>query len=114
MDPEQQLRRAVSWRQNKRPFSATKLGVSLSSFVEKTVSPKQSNYSIVSAAWQEILPEQLVKHTRIKQIDKGCLKIVVDSPAYMYELRLGSDMLLEEIQRRCGKAGINKIVFAAG
>ena len=111
MNPEEQLRRVVSQRKTNKPSSTTKLSDALAELLEKHISPKQSCYEFVKGVWDEILPAELTQHTSIDQIERGNLKICVDSPSYMYELKLCSSKLLRYLQQRCVDAKIRKITF---
>jgi hypothetical protein len=42
------------------------------------------------------------------------LKVFVDSPSYMHELRLCGPQLLSELQERCRSARVRTIKFAIG
>jgi predicted nucleic acid-binding Zn ribbon protein len=68
----------------------------------------------VSDAWGRLLPEQLGQHSRIAGLSGGQLKVLADSPAYVYELTLCSAELVGELQRMVPAARIQKIKVTLG
>jgi predicted nucleic acid-binding Zn ribbon protein len=75
------------------------------------ISPKQARFSAVKKIWTQLLPAEVQQHCRITDISGGQLKIKVDLPAYIYELKLCSSELLEQINNQCPRAGIKQIRF---
>jgi len=49
-----------------------------------------------------------------KSITDGRLEVLVDSPAFRYQMQLCSGELLTELQRRCPRARIKSINFTIG
>ena len=93
--------------------SPVRLGQTLETYMAD-VSPKYTRFSQVENAWNQLLPDELLSHCRIAEISRGKLKIKVDLPAYIYELKLCSSDLLEQIKQLCPQAGIKQIVFSPG
>jgi predicted nucleic acid-binding Zn ribbon protein len=91
-----------------------KIGDTVQQMMDNLVSPQQSIYESVSEVWDEILPDELGRHCRVADTSRGQLRIIVDSPAYMYELRLCSSQLLTELQNRCPRARIKRIKLVLG
>jgi predicted nucleic acid-binding Zn ribbon protein len=114
VDEGEQLRRVVRWRAAHQAKTAVSLGDVLSELVENQVSPKQTRFGLITGAWGQMLPTELYQHCRIVDISSGRLKVLVDSPSYMYELQLLSCELLKELARRCPRARIKEIKFAVG
>ena len=112
-DETEQLRNAVRWKK-KATFNRTaKLSDTLSK-VMKRIGTRQRRFGGVYEFWSELLPDELREHCRLESIYDGQLEVMVDSPAYMYELRLCSSQLLGELQRNFGRGRIRKINFAVG
>ena len=76
---------------------------------ENTILPQHVQFRCVANLWKQVLPAELFEHCRIAGISGGRLKVVVDSPSYMYELQLCSSKILAELQRRCPQARIKRI-----
>jgi hypothetical protein len=112
---DEQLRRAVerqaSYRADK---SFTSLGDVLSELVEGRISPQQTRFELITEAWSQLLPTELYQHCKIVDISGGRLKVTVDSPSYMYEMRLLSRELLRELAQWCPRARIKEIKLAVG
>ena len=82
--------------------------------VRQEVAPRQAKFGSVAEAWNHLLPVELGRHCRIADISGGQLKVVVDSPVYLYELRLCSDGLIKELRRQCPRAKIKSIKLIVG
>ncbi len=82
--------------------------------MESRISPQQAKFGSVPEIWNQLLPEELRRHCKIAGISGGRLKVLVDLPAYMYELQLCSSELLCELQLQCPRAHIKKIQFVVG
>jgi predicted nucleic acid-binding Zn ribbon protein len=109
-DEGKQLRRTAT----RRAETATSLGDVLGGFMETQVSPQQSRFGMIAEAWSQLLPAELCRHCRIDGIYGGRLRVLADSPSYMYELQLLSSELLEELGRQYPAARIREIKFAVG
>jgi hypothetical protein len=116
MDESRLLRNAnkVGVKRRTKPNSTATLGDVLGELMEGWITPQQSRFGTVAQLWGELLPAELCRHCRLGGISGGQLKVFVDSPSYMYELRLCSSQLLKELQQRCPKARIKRITFAIG
>ena len=68
----------------------------------------------INEAWSQILPVEMIRRCRIVDLAAGLLTVEVDSPSYMYELRISSQQLVEELRRECPEAKLRamKIVLA--
>jgi predicted nucleic acid-binding Zn ribbon protein len=113
-DKGEQLRRAVKWRTAHRVERAVSLGDVLSGLMENQVAPQQTRFGLITEAWSQLLPVELCQHCRISGISGSRLKVLADSPSYMYELQLLSCELLKELARQCPQARIQEIKFAVG
>ena len=114
MDGAEQLRNILTWRTKRRPHSTTRLSETVSELMDNRISPTQTRFRSIAQLWEQLLPVELARHCRLDGISGGQLKVIVDSPVYMYELRLCSRRLLEELQRRCPQARIKDIKAVVG
>ena len=114
VDEGEQLRKVVKWRAAPRADNTVGLGDVLNGFIENRVSPQQIRFGLIAEAWSQLLPVELCQHCRITDISGSRLKVLADSPSYMYELQLLSCELLKELARQCPQARIQEIKFAVG
>jgi predicted nucleic acid-binding Zn ribbon protein len=114
VDEDEQLRRAVKWRAAPRVERAVSLGDALSGLIENRVAPQQTRFGLITEAWSQMLPSELYQHCRIADVSGGRLKVVVDSPSYVYEMQLLSNELLKEFARQYPQARIQEIKFTVG
>ncbi len=107
--------RSIRKRPSREKSKGTqRLGEILIELMDGKVSPRQARFGPVVEFWGELLPVELACHCRITGLLGGELKVAVDSPSYMHELRLCSAELLEELRRRCPRARIERIKIVAG
>jgi len=114
VDQGKLLRNAVKWRTAHQGNNTFKLGDVLNNLLDNKVSPQQSRFRLIVESWSQLLPTELRRHCRVAEISGGRLKVLTDSPSYMYELQLCSSELLKELARRCPRARIKEIKFAVG
>jgi len=82
--------------------------------LQTQVSPRQARFGSVVESWQQLVPVEFACHCRLVELTAGTLKVMVDSPSYMYEMQLCRSALLSELQRECPRARIRKIAIAVG
>ena len=111
MKKEQLTQSLLNRRKTIRADRATRLCEVLEQFMGGRVSPQYKKFGQLPQVWSELLPAELAGHCSIGDISNGTLKVLVDSSAYVYELRLCSGELLKQIQRRCPGARLQKIKF---
>jgi len=87
----------------------TRLGDAVKQFMDGRVSPRQAKFELVADLWSQLLPDGLGQHCKITGLSRGQLRVLVDSPSYLYELQLCSSELLREFERRCPQARVRKI-----
>ena len=97
-----------------RTSGLVRLGDAARQVVEERICPRQTRFAAVSEVWSQLLPSELGRHCRIAGISGGQLKVVADSPSHVYELRLCSSEILEEMARQCPRARIKKMAIAVG
>ena len=111
---DEQLRCAVKWQKKPYMDRAVRLGDVTRELMENRISPQQARFGPIADLWNQLLPDELRQHCKIAGISGGRLKVLVDSPAYRYEMQLCSSELLSELQRQCPRAHIKKIKFVVG
>ena len=108
------LQDIAGWRKNKRKNRTARLGDVVMEVMENRISPRQEKFGQLIKTWSDLLPEGLAEHCKIDGVSSGQLKILVDSPAFVHELRLCGSQLLEQLQQRCPRARIKNIKFTIG
>ena len=114
MDDSQQLRSIAERRTKQKPGGTVRLGDTINQLMENRISPQQARFGSISELWSQLLPDELHQHCKITDVSAGQLKVLVDLPPYMHELRLCSSELLKELQRQCPRAQIKKIKLVLG
>ena len=109
MNHIEQPRSGTDGRMRRRRGGAIRLDGAVEELIDNQISPRQASFDLVSELWSQLLPPELARHCKIAGISGGLLKVIVDSPTYMHELRLCSSELLKGLQQRCLRARIKKI-----
>jgi predicted nucleic acid-binding Zn ribbon protein len=113
IDQDEQLRNVTKWKKPK-DHSPARLGSLVEGYMNQEVAPKYKQFSSVEQAWRQAVPEELASHCRCDSVSGGQLKIVVDSPAYMYKLQAMSSDLVEKLGHFCRRPRIRSIKFIPG
>ena len=113
MDSEQQLSNLVKWKKA-RPSNISLLGDTVREIMDGRLTAMHERFEMVAGVWNQLLPCELGCHCKIVEITGGQLKVQVDSPAYLHELRMCSSQLLTELQQQCRHAKIKNIKFVIG
>lgn len=111
---DEQLYSAVKWQRKRQQPETVRLGDVTKQLMDNRISPQQARFGPIAELWNRLLPEELHRHCKIAGISGGQLNVLVDLPAYMFELQLCSSELLSELQRQCPRANIKKIKFVVG
>ena len=111
---DEQLCRIAEWRTRPKWEMATRLGDTVKQLMKNRILRRQGRFGSVVGQWSQLLPSELSRHCKIVDISAGRLKVLVDSPSHMYELRLCSAELLKRLQQQCPRAQIKEIKFAIG
>jgi hypothetical protein len=99
----------ASRRRANRPDRAVRVGEVVQQLVDNQLSPRQTALDLLNKLWRQLLPIELVRHSKIVELSGGQLKVQVDSASYMYELQLCSSGLLGELQRLCPQVRVKEI-----
>jgi len=103
------------WRNRQRPGTVHPLKEGVQFFLKKVVYPREKKMSAVAHAWTELLPEELQEHSWLAGIQKGQLKVLVDSAAHLYELNLlVKGGLLNQLRDLCPNVSLSAIRLERG
>lgn len=91
-----------------------RLGDVLVGLMENQVAPCRARFGPVAEVWEQLLPVELRRHCKIANIQGSRLKVVADSPAYQFEMRLCSSELVKELAARCPRARVERIDIVVG
>lgn len=101
------LARLRGWR-NRREYDHS-LGFLRDQFKREVEKPAKQ-LSAMAAIWDELLPAELARHTRLEAISRGILRVSVDSSSRLYEInRLLRDGLETELIKRHKGPAVRKI-----
>ena len=114
MDEYRHLLAAKKKQAKPKQDRTAKLGDVVKRLMAEQISPKQAMSELITEQWEDLLPLELQSHCRLEGLSAGQLKVTVDSPCYMHELRLCSSQLLQELQQRCPQARIDRIKLVIG
>jgi hypothetical protein len=90
------------------------LGEVLQGVINKRISARYERAEQLQQAWTQVLPPALTVHCRLDEFAGGVLKVMVDAPGYMHELRLCKKDLCDEINRMVPGAKIRDIRLVIG
>jgi hypothetical protein len=91
-----------------------KIGSVLQDFMQNVVDEKATEFQTISSLWKKIVPENLLPHCDIVEIENGVIKVGADSPSVVFELRLEGNSILLQIQKSCPAMRIKKLKFVVG
>lgn len=96
------------------PPAVEKLGGEMVSFF-KLVEKRNARLGKIAAAWTALVEEKLCEHCCLEGLNRGTLTVLVDSSAYLYQLK---QMLLGGVEKQlvslCKGAGLRKVVLKQG
>ena len=69
---------------------------------------------LLQQCWAEVLPPELTDHCRIDEFSAGVLKVFVDGPGYMHELRLCREELRDELNAAMPGVKLKEIKLSIG
>ncbi|MBW8015934.1 MAG: DUF721 domain-containing protein [Planctomycetes bacterium] len=111
VDEDELLAGAVSW-QRRRKETTSSIASSGREYLGANLRRLRQSAKIVDA-WQELLPEEMTEHCSISKIEGGVIEVEVESGAYMHEMRLMSNELVEHLCDVCGQGKVKKIKLVA-
>ena len=114
MSEHNRLNGGATWAPRRKAVTTARLSDVLSELMESQISPRQERFAAVAELWIRLLPSELRRHCRLDGVSGGELKVLVDSPSYLHELRMCSEEILGQLQQQCPKARIKKINCSIG
>jgi hypothetical protein len=66
----------------------------------------------INRIWLNLLTEQELKHTKLMGVNEGTLSVSVDSPAWMYQMRIRQTKILKQLKEEVSE--IKQIRFKIG
>lgn len=114
MNGSSRLQNIAVWRREAKLDRTVQLGTVAEELMDRQILPRLVKFGDIADIWSQLLPVELGRHCRLEGVTRGQLTVLVDSSCYMYELQLCSSKLLEQLQRQCPRAQIEKIRFSLG
>lgn len=103
------------WQARQLKYRTTPLKKNISDFMKRAVYPRQKRFAGLAHTWQQLLPEELVKHSCLESLKGGCLQVLVDSSSHLFELDLlVKEGLAEHLRQECPRSGITEIRLMRG
>ncbi len=110
---DEQLLRIAKTRKSKKFAKTTLLGELARTFVKQKVTPANKRTAKIMAMWPNIVTGDLAKHSKASQFVNGTLTVVVDSPPYLYQMRLVKQQFIQKLRKK-GVASIKNIRLVIG
>jgi hypothetical protein len=110
IDSDDQLRSITQWKKPK-VRTPDRLGSLMAGYMREEVSPHYRQFSSAEQAWRQVVPDELAPHCWCDSVSNGQLKVIVDSPAYMYTLQTMRGELIERLKQLCRRPRIREIKF---
>ena len=114
MNQDEQLRNTTRYRSPAGGKKPAGLADVLSRYIRHQISPRRGQFASALEVWNDMVPERLRQHCKLAGISGDELKVIVDSPPYMYELRLLRGELKRQLAYRCRNRPVKKISFTIG
>jgi hypothetical protein len=91
-----------------------KLGDVVQDVMVGSIRPQKTYQDDVTRAWLEVVPPNLQGQCRLNGIRHGVLHIIVSSPAYLFELQMCQQELLQHLQQSCSSVRLQQIKYRLG
>ena len=102
------------WQQRQLDEPATLLGESLAVFMKRKLAKRVRQLSSLAAIWDEVIPEEISRHTALEGLHRGVLTVLVDSAPHRFQLKTLLDAGLKaEIRARYG-GPLNRVRLVPG
>lgn len=97
------------------PRAASSLGDEMLGFFRQSVQKRQTKLLAIAQSWQALVPELFSEHCALEGLTRGTLTVLVDSAAFLYELK---QLLLAGLEKQlliaCRSTGLRKISLKFG
>ncbi len=80
--------------------------------IEKIAPSSIPSQEKIEHIWQKVLGKEQLKHTRLVGIKEGCISVLVDSPVWLYQMRISKGRILGELKKEM--SGIKDIYLKIG
>ena len=107
MSDDDILRGAASW-QFKPKHTDLRLGDEITSYLKQHHRAFEKNAAIIDV-WPQIVPELLQRHCRLDKRVGNTLYVQVMPGAYMHQIRMMTDEILEKMKQLAPRCGVRKI-----
>ena len=102
------------WQQRQFFRNPSALAEPIALLMKRTLGKKVKQLSRLSEIWDEVVPEQIARHTALESFNRGVLTVTVDSSTHRFQLQsLINGGLGKLIQQQFGGA-INRIKLLPG
>ncbi len=102
-------------QRGKVKVAGLKVGKLVQQFWVKKVAPLQKKFGQLAQAWEELLPDELRRHSCLDTFQRGVLRVLVDSDAHYYELNLIiREGLVDRVRALCPRLSIREIRLVRG
>ena len=103
------------WQARQLKQRTTPLQKNINDFMKRVVYPRQQKFAGLAQVWQELLPEELVKHSCLDSLQGGRLQVLVDSSSHLFELNLMvKEGLADHLRQQCPRSGITEVTLRRG
>lgn len=98
-----------------RATAAVPLAQPVGRFFRRYVVTRRRQLATLGAAWQALLPAELVEHSCLEGFSRGQLKVLVDSASHLAELdALLREGLVEELRQQCPRVSLAGVKLSRG
>ncbi len=99
---------------SERMKPAEHLGDVLAGLMSEGYAKRHGDFESLMQAWCSVVPAEVAEHCRIVELSAGRLKVAVDSPAHLQQLRLSGAALKQELAGLLPKGALKDIIFLIG
>lgn len=91
------------------------LGPAMIQFFKKEVQKRQTKFTAIASAWNQVIPDSLLEHCCLESFSSGSLKVLVDNSSHLYQLK---QLLLSGMEKQlklaAGVSGLKKVNLKLG
>ncbi|MBU0468649.1 MAG: DUF721 domain-containing protein [Candidatus Omnitrophica bacterium] len=80
--------------------------------IEKISIKQPFDQGKIDRIWRNVLNEQELQHTSLEGVNDGMLSVKVDSPAWLYQMKIKKNRILERLKEEL--PDIKSVVFRIG
>jgi hypothetical protein len=102
------------WQQRRAVSHASPLSVTLGTFMKQHLGRRVKQLSELAVLWDEVIPDNLRRHTALESFRQGVLTVMVDSASHRFELQtLLRGGVLQAVRERF-RGALNRIRLIPG